>query len=94
MVLTVLLGCCLVQMALTGAAFSQCTACSPAVVGALRGGGWPWLLSALRVRVIQSRAHLISYVVWPGTRSLADVSSLLGLLWTSKEIPATSCSYY
>lgn len=37
------------QMALTGAAFSQCTACSAAVVGALRAGGWPWLLSALRV---------------------------------------------
>lgn len=36
------------QLALTGAAFSQCTACSPAVVAALRFGGWPWLLSALR----------------------------------------------
>jgi hypothetical protein len=42
--------CHILQMALTGAAFSQCTACSPAVVGALRDGGWPWLLSALRVR--------------------------------------------
>jgi hypothetical protein len=43
------------QMALTGAAFSQCTACSPAVVGALRSGGWPWLLSALRVRVCRKQ---------------------------------------
>lgn len=50
----------LMQMALTGAAFSQCTACSPAVVGALRAGGWPWLLSALRVRPMQTRTAYAS----------------------------------
>ena len=38
------------QLALRGAAFSRCTACSPAVVGALRSGGWSFLLQALRVR--------------------------------------------
>lgn len=37
------------QLSLTGGAFSQCTACSAAVVAALRQGGWPFLLSALRV---------------------------------------------
>ena len=38
------------QAVLRGDAFSQCTACSPAVVAALRSGGWPFLLKALRVR--------------------------------------------
>ena len=65
------------QMALTGAAFSQCTACSPAVVGALRGGGWPWLLSALRVRARPITAsNMSSCMFWPGTNSLAARSPL------------------
>lgn len=38
------------QAVLRGDAFSQCTACSPAVVTALRCGGWPFLLKALRAR--------------------------------------------
>lgn len=40
------------QLALQGASFSQCTACSAAVVGALRERGWPFLLSALRARLL------------------------------------------
>lgn len=42
------------QAVLRGDAFSQCTACSPAVVAALRFGGWPFLLKALRVRASPS----------------------------------------
>lgn len=36
------------QTVLRGTAFPQCTACSAAVVSALREGSWPWLLSVLR----------------------------------------------
>lgn len=39
------------QSALTGRAFSQCTACSPTVVDAWRARGWPFIAQSLQVRL-------------------------------------------
>ena len=41
------------QSALTGRAFSQCTACSPTVVEAWLTRGWPFVAESLQVRMSQ-----------------------------------------
>lgn len=68
------------QNVLRGAAFPQCTACSTTTVAALRTGGWPWLLSVLRVctypciHPFPFQTLLQQYVIVPGQQVLGSAN--------------------
>ena len=64
------------QMCLTGEAFRQCTACSPAVVDRYRQHGWDFVLEALQVSIrLQSCTTLLGHQ----TQDVLDQLDLCGI---------------